>query len=239
MEVRDATTNRLVLFIRRNVIPSKVHEKVAEDWKYAAILTPNRGEAAGKSDASNIKKYDRRFSNSNSDKYSIQSFKNRSWAKIFNNETNSRQELSNFVKSNNIGYYLHKQSKHGVSKSISKEYEKGKPFLQLVEKNYREMAPEIYQSQNKSIPKEYRFLDTAFSTVTVNWDFRTSMHRDKGNFNGYAVITATHLGPKFKGGELCIIPYSIMLSLNRGDILVVDVNLLHGNLPIIYPSETS
>lgn len=68
LEVRDSKTNRLVLSIRRKAIPDKMHEKVAEDWKHAAILTPNRGEAAGKADSRNITKYDRRFHTTKSNK---------------------------------------------------------------------------------------------------------------------------------------------------------------------------
>ena len=58
------------------------------------------------------------------------------------------------MKSNNIGYYLHKQAKHGISKSMSKEYEKGKDFLQLADRNYKEMAREIYEHQAETIPNQ-------------------------------------------------------------------------------------
>jgi len=43
------------LAIKRNVIPNKLQVDVVNKWKDVAILAPNRGEAAGKADAENIK----------------------------------------------------------------------------------------------------------------------------------------------------------------------------------------
>ena len=77
--------------------------------------------------------------------------------------------------------------------------------------------------------QDFIIKDTAFSTVTVNKNFRTAGHYDNGDLKeGFG-----NLGVISKGeydGAITVIPrYGIGLDLKNGDLAIFDVHELHGN----------
>jgi hypothetical protein len=70
-------------------------------------------------------------------------------------------------------------------------------------------------------------LTQPFSSVAVNWNARTGIHFDYGDF-GLCVVIA--LGD-FQGGHLCLRGVNIAVELKRGEVLVFDSNVVpHFNL---------
>ena len=64
-------------------------------------------------------------------------------------------------------------------------------FLQKIDKLYKELTPEAYQRQLDRANKkpQLKISDTAFSTVTINRNFRTALHRDAGDFrDGFGIL---------------------------------------------------
>lgn len=115
-----------------------------------------------------------------------------------------------------------------------KTYSQGIPFVQKVDELYKELAPDHYAIQKKfaiATDPNWVIADTAFTTVTVNQDFRTAAHRDAGDLpQGFGNLIAYREGNW--GGAYFILPeYGVGVDLQNGDVLFVDVHKVHCNTP--------
>jgi len=82
-------------------------------------------------------------------------------------------------------------------------------------------------------PQEFVIPDTNFSTITLNKDFRTATHRDKGDCkDGLTAFTVKKCG-EYRGGELCFPEYHVGLNVEQGDLLLFNPHTPHCNNPII------
>ena len=67
------------------------------------------------------------------------------------------------------------------SKHNFDNYQKGFPFLEKIDKLYKELVPDAHV-MNRILPQyatkkpHLKISDTAFSTVTINRNFRTALH---------------------------------------------------------------
>lgn len=229
--VRDVDTGKLVLAYAPDVLPDRVIDNAVRDLADVAVLSSFRGEAAGKVDLDNLKRNLRGLDN-----VSIDPGKSASWAKIRRKSTGSRAALSNFTQSGNIGYYKKVQSNE--IRPPDRDTPEIREFLGEAVKVMRAYVPDVYKELDERVPDNVRYggKDIPLTTVTVNRDFRTSFHTDKGNLNGYGMLTATYLGKPYKGARLVFPQYGLMVPLQRGDLLVANVGeLLHGNEPIDLP----
>ena len=121
------------------------------------------------------------------------------------------------------------------SKNHFEKYSAGLPFIKEIDKVFSETVPEKYNLQKiaTNSVKKYQILDTAFSTVTVNYNFRTALHKDSGDFRkgfGNLVVCKTDTS---KGGLLLFPKYKLAIDLNNGDFLAMDVHEYHCNSPIL------
>jgi len=118
-------------------------------------------------------------------------------------------------------------------------YKKGIPFVKAIDSLYRELAPDQWKIQReyaKATNQNYIIGGTAFSTVTVNKNFRTAVHTDHGDLEkGFGNLIVYREG-KWSGGYFCLPQYRVAFDLQNTDVLFVDVHQLHGNTPF-YPSE--
>lgn len=107
------------------------------------------------------------------------------------------------------------------------------PLIKDIDHFYEKLVPDNYAKQKKKANQTpFRIADTAFTTVTTNVNYQTSVHTDKGDDEeGFGNLTIIENG-KYKGGELCFPQYGIGIDLRTGDILFMDVHQPHGNLPI-------
>lgn len=106
------------------------------------------------------------------------------------------------------------------------------PLLKALDKVYRENAPVHYRAQRQAIPKAYQLFDTAFSTVTVNRNFRTAVHTDKGDFRSGLGCLAIVDG-QFEGCHLAVPKLGVAFRLKVGDVLLFDTSLEHGNTEVL------
>lgn len=104
------------------------------------------------------------------------------------------------------------------------------PFIQEIDKNYKSLCPEEHALQLEAASKtKYRVEGTAFSTVTVNHNFRTAGHYDKGDFTkGFGNLVVYEKG-SYKGGYIGFPKYDIAVNVRTGDFLAMDVHQLHAN----------
>jgi hypothetical protein len=107
------------------------------------------------------------------------------------------------------------------------------PLIKEIDKYYKEYAPEYYAKQKKKANQTpYHIADTAFTTVTTNVNYQTTVHTDKGDDpEGFGNLVVIEHG-KYKGGETCFPQYGIGIDARTCDVLYMDVHQPHGNLPV-------
>ncbi len=113
------------------------------------------------------------------------------------------------------------------------EYNKTLPLIQEIDKLYKSLIPEKYKKQKvKADETQFKIPGTAFTTVTTNVNYQTSIHTDKGDdVDGFGNLAVIDKG-EYTGGETCFPQYGIGVDVRKGDILFMDVHKPHANLPI-------
>ena len=109
------------------------------------------------------------------------------------------------------------------------------PLMQLCDKYYSDLEPERHRSQHAlaQLTPEYQIDDTAFSTITVNYNWRTACHADSGDYcNGFTVIVVAEEG-QYTGGYLGYPRFGVCVDVRRGDLLLKDPHQIHCNTPIV------
>jgi hypothetical protein len=107
------------------------------------------------------------------------------------------------------------------------------PFIKQVDTLYKHYLPSYYKhQQDKAKETLFKISDTSFTTVTVNINFQTTIHKDVGDdIDGFGNLTVIEKG-YYTGGETCFPQYGIGVDVREGDILFMDVHQWHANLPI-------
>ena len=158
----------------------------------------------------------------------------------------SSMKVNNQVASNPIGFYEESKNfaklpcrlTHFTRVNYDK-YHEGLPFIQQIDRCFKKLIPDAYHKQlckanekcHLKIPK------TCFSTITINRNFRTALHRDAGDYKeGFGNLTVIERG-KYHGGYTCFPQFGIGVDVRRGDFLAMDVHEWHTNTPIYETEE--
>jgi hypothetical protein len=110
------------------------------------------------------------------------------------------------------------------------------PLFQQVDKLYAEHAPDYYAAQKEiaaRTSKDFKIPETVFTTITVNKNFRTAVHKDAKNFDAVAPMLLIREG-KYSGGYVVFPEYRVAAAMDTGDIIIFR-NMVdwHGNTQII------
>jgi hypothetical protein len=173
--------------------------------------------------------------------------KNNGWWASYENEQGkeSKMRVNNTVFSSVVGYFEATPFAKVPCRMTSytqkyfQGYRKGIPFLQAIDRQFQKLVPAPYRAQQKRIKSTpaYRIADTAFSSVTINRNFRTALHKDAGDFkDGYGNLTVLERG-KYHGGETLFPQYGIGIDLRAGDFVAMDVHEWHTNTPLVETAE--
>jgi hypothetical protein len=158
----------------------------------------------------------------------------------------SRMKVNNQVASNPIGFY--EESKNfcklpcrltHFTRTNYDKYNNGLPFIQQIDHMFKKLIPDAYQKQlNQANKKPHlKIPDTAFSTITINRNFRTALHRDAGDYkNGFGNLTVIERG-KYRGGYTIFPQFGVAVDVRNGDFLAMDVHQWHSNTPIYETKE--
>ena len=100
---------------------------------------------------------------------------------------------------------------------------------------FKETMPDRWESQKAQIEKthpDFYIHNTVFTTITVNKNWRTAAHYDRGDLaEGFGVMTALR-GGEYEGAYLCIPRYRVAVDMRTRGVLFADVHgELHGNTP--------
>lgn len=157
----------------------------------------------------------------------------------------SNMRVGNKVNSSVVGY-MDRSGKQpycrrtGYLKTHLEMFESAIPFVEAVDKGYQLLAPKQHLAQitkAKGTNRNYIISDTAFTTITVNRDFQTAVHKDAGDFEGgYGNLSVCEISP-YAGGYFCLPQWRCGVDVRQGDLLIADVHQWHGNTPIVKTTE--
>ena len=112
--------------------------------------------------------------------------------------------------------------------------EAARPFVEAVDAVYRNELPHHWQRQRDFMDKvsaDFKFNNTVFSTVTVNRNLRTAYHKDNGDYRGGMGNLVVLDG--WEGGALVMPKYRVAFAPQPGDVLLMNVHEIHGNLALV------
>lgn len=124
--------------------------------------------------------------------------------------------------------------KTSFTKNNKEDWEKSLPFFEKISYLYKKLSPKEWKLQTEEcskIPKQCRISDTPFTTVTVNYNWRTATHKDSGDYpNGLGNLTIT--GTNFGGCYVMFPEYKIAIRAKPNDFILMNVHQPHCNTPI-------
>jgi hypothetical protein len=211
----DLNGNLLFSF-RKNAIPTETLMLGVNSFKDSIEVTESRGYASGSSHK-----------------------------RIRKDGSVSNITVGNKVESGSVGFMdsgamVKYCRKTAFAKNYFDKYKSGIPFVKFIDDKYKELCPDHYAKQKaiaQGTNQNYVIGDTAFTTVTVNKNFRTAVHQDAGDYpDGFGNLIAYREG-NWTGGYFCLPQYKVAIDLQNTDILFVDVHKWHGNTDFINTQE--
>ena len=96
---------------------------------------------------------------------------------------------------------------------------------------HKENEPKSYAFQLSKSHKDYLMGDSPYSTLTLNYDFRTACHIDRGDLkNSLSTLTILEeIEDNYSGCYLGLPEYKIALNVKSGDTLIFDAHEFHAN----------
>ena len=113
------------------------------------------------------------------------------------------------------------------------------PFLERINCLFKELVPDAHSLQldrARQTPK-FQISDTAFSTVTINYSWRTASHKDAGDFSqgfGNLIVCEDEDNPYNYNGCYTGFPkYGIAANIRNGDFIAMNVHEWHCNTEFV------
>ena len=220
---------KLIAKLRKNVIPHDIVKLAWKNFYNSASASRNRGAAAGPIDLKS-KYWQKRKPTA------IQGWSTR----YKHNGKLSKMRVNNNVFSSVLGYF-EKTPFMGLPCRLTSytqkyfdEYKAGTPYIEAINDLFKKLVPDRYKAQYKQAHENPAFQigDTAFSSVTMNRNFRTGLHMDDGDLRaGFGNLSVIQRG-KYDGGFTLFPRYKIGVDLRTGDFLAMDVHEWHCNTEI-------
>lgn len=162
--------------------------------------------------------------------------------------TISKFDISPTVDSGNVGFMDARPGigitavcrKTAFAKDYFEKYKQGIPFVECIDEKYKDLCPNHYAKQisiANGTNANYRIGKTAFTTVTVNKNFQTAVHKDYGDFpQGFGNLCVYRQGT-YDGCYFVLPEFKVAIDMHNSDMLFVDVHRWHGNTPFKNMSE--
>lgn len=201
-------SGKLLFRFRKGVLPLPILELGVKSYEDSIQFTDSRGQAAGGS-----------------------------YKRIKKDGTVSKITVSDKVFSGAAGFmdaaamvpYCRKTA---FTAKYFEKYTQGIPFVKAVDTLYNKLAPEHYAIQKKyteGTNQSYIIQGTVFTTITINRNFRTALHKDTGDLpEGFGNLIVHRKG-NWDGGYFMLPEFGVGIDLQNTDILFVDVHRWHCN----------
>lgn len=260
----ENNNEKLLLKLRKNVIPDELSQKAYDAlYKVSQKKSTNRGAAAGLIKTKKLPNY-------------VGKIQHKDKFRVFYYDKNGslkKDNIGNIAMSNIIGYYDKPDRNHYTKKQhnpksmcrttafTSKEVNKWKDCVPLIisaNKQFKKLVPSRHKVQFNQAKKtsKYQINNTAFSTVTTNYNWRTACHKDKGDLeegfgnllvlekdkcckNRNSLDNTCECCSRYKGGYLGFPKFKVCVDVRQGDFLAMDVHQWHCNTPITCKSNIS
>lgn len=157
----------------------------------------------------------------------------------------SKMRVNNVVASGVLGYYESTAfldaacRMTGYTRKGLKNFLHGIPFLEAIDAQFKKLVPDAHAKQLAALRKHkaYQIANTAFSTLTVNLNFRTALHKDAGDYkDGFGNLSVIEWG-KYHGGITMFPRFKVGFDVRTGDFLAMDVHEWHTNSKIYETPE--
>jgi hypothetical protein len=203
-------SGKLLFRYRKNAIPLEILKQGVEAFKDSIQLTDGRGSASGSSHK-----------------------------RVRKDGSISNITVGNKVFSGNVGYMdsgamVHYCRKTAFARDYFDKFTQGIPFVKHIDELYKQLCPKHYAKQKaiaQGTNKNYVIADTSFTTVTVNRNFATAVHKDAGDYpEGFGNLIVYREG-HYEGSYFCLPEYGVGIDMQNQDVLFADVHSWHGNTP--------
>jgi len=232
----DPTTGakKLLARFRKAVIPSADIRIGWEAYYQTAAPSRNRGAAAGP-----IQLKSNYWKNRNPVDV-------KKWsARYMQDGKKSKMSVNNNVFSSVLGYFEQTPFMGlpcrltSYTQRYFDRYRHGLPYIKQIDALFRRLVPGPHAKQlaaAKAAP-QYRVDGTAFSSITINRNFRTALHMDDGDFReGFGNLSVIERG-KYSGGATVFPRYGVGFNIRTGDFLAMDVHEWHCNTEMTETAE--
>lgn len=235
----DKNELHFIFSFRKKKIPSELSLLALNAFrKFSMTKKENRGSAAGNVCLDKLPKYVSKIDTN-------RTMKNRVFFYKKNGEL-SKQTVSNISPSNIAGFfdypYAHSTIKRCKESLFLTKYPDKwlsvLPYIKCINDLYKNICPFLYKTQleKASNIKDYIIKDTVFSTITMNYSWRSAIHLDKHNLkykHGAAILTIVedNLNPnEYSGCYLGYPQFGFAIDVREGDILITNNQSgWHGN----------
>ena len=227
----------LLLKFRKNSISNSL---LRNGWiSYKDLAKPSRGRGASAGPIDTGGQYWSKRTLTDTNKWSTSYM-------IKDGTEKSRMKVNNQVASNPIGFY--EESKNfcklpcrltHFTRTNYQKFKEGLPFIQKISQMFQHLIPDAYEKQLEQADKKphLKIPGTPFSTITINRNFRTALHRDAGDFKGgFGNLTVIERG-KYHGGYTVLPQFGVAVDVRSNDFLAMDVHQWHSNTPIYETEE--
>ena len=235
-DVVDAETGKAIIRFRKNVLPENFCKDAYKALQGVPIPMDNRGIAAGW-DHKKVMDYVKLSGAIDYKRNAPDSFR---FKLITRDGKLSNTSRGIPVRSGVVGYFDRSTRfpycrQTAFNKKEFAKFKKAYPLIKRVDEYYSLLCPEAWEAQN-SIAQEteqaFVIRGTSFTTVTVNKNWQTAIHTDKGDYEkGFGNLVALRAGETFSGGYLCMPQWRVAVDVESYDILYMDVHQWHGNTP--------
>lgn len=255
----NGSNETLLCKFRKNVIP---HSKCVKVFKilqaHANKPNYNRGAAAGILDEKKLPKFIRTSKIIKRDRF-----------RVFYKDADGvvkKSNIGNIAFSSILGYYDRPDRSKYRGKSIGTrkkmplcrvtkftesypdEWKLIVDLIRVIDRQFKKLIPDRHKLQYDMASKtpDYQIANTAFSTITVNYNWQTAGHRDAGDFDaGFGNLIVLELDKcstkdeikknnivKYSGGATGFPRWGVAFDVRQGDFLAMDVHQLHCNTEI-------
>ena len=229
--------NKLLIKFRKNVLDKDLGTLAAKELrKHARKTHENRGASAGELDRNKLANYI-------GDLVTPGKFRTR--FKSSKTGILSKQATSNLSPSNIIGFF-DKPDRNlkgkgapcrltAFNRDNPEVWERVLPFIEQCDGLFKLLVPDRHNIQYKkaqSVPN-FAIADTSFSTITINYSWRTALHRDAGDLvEGFGNLIALKDPLNQNDYEGCYTgfpQYGVAVNVRHGDFAAMNVHEWHCN----------
>lgn len=228
----------LLLMYRKDVLPGNLCTNAYKVLRHAAHLSRNRGMASGEVKRAELEAASDGRPPDPRDKVSSK-VRYRPVRQADGRLSNTNHAVP--VNSGIVGYFDRAARfpycrQTAFTMDEADKFLKALPFIQAVSGEFETNVPDRFKAQMAFIGRtnaDFVIPGTAFTTVTVNKNWQTAVHKDAGDLKQGSGVMAVLQAGTYEGAYLCFPKYRVAVDMRLGGVCFADVHEWHGNTPIV------